>query len=195
MLDKIMDLVGSEAINKITNIAGINTTQAKQMLPLAEESLSEGLMSELSKGNMDGILGLFKSAGGSNLFTNSIFNSLKGLFMKKIMSKMGLPESVAGLAAGSGIESIIGSLAGKMKEDGDNEGIDISNLVSVLGIGGGAADMIGGLLGNSTKDEGSLLDSVMDTAEGLIGGNEKEKNSDSSLFANLKNVAGGLFGK
>jgi hypothetical protein len=60
MLDKIMEMVGGDAISAITEKAGISTDQAKQMLPFAQESLQEGLMSQVTGGNMDGVLDMFK---------------------------------------------------------------------------------------------------------------------------------------
>ena len=69
--------------NAITEKAGISTDQAKQMLPFAQESLQEGLMSQVTGGNLDGVLGMFKSFGGGGLESNSLFGSIKGMFMKK----------------------------------------------------------------------------------------------------------------
>ena len=104
MLDKIMEMVGGDALNEMTSKAGISMDQAKEMLPLAQDSLQEGIMSQLTGGDKEGLLGMFTSAigGGDGLMSNGIFGSIKGMFMKKIMTNMGLPESVAGLAAGSG---------------------------------------------------------------------------------------------
>lgn len=201
MLDKIMDLVGGDALNEITSKAGISMDQAKEMLPLAGESLQEGLMSEVTGGNTDGIMGMFQSAlggGGGGLMSNGIFGSIKAMFMKKIMTKMGLPESVAGLAAGSGLSSMIGGLAGKMSDDGDNDGIDMSNIMNVLGMGGGAAGLLGGLMGGGDSAGGGLMDSLKDAAGGLLGGNDSEgdsKKDGGGLLGGLKDAAGGLFGK
>jgi len=139
MLDKIMEMVGGDALNEMTSKAGISMDQAKQMLPLAQDSLQEGIMSQITGGDKEGLLGMFSSAlgGGSGLASNGIFGSIKGMFMKKIMTNMGLPESVAGLAAGSGLSSLVGGIAGKLSDDGDNDGIDMSNIMNVLGGGGG----------------------------------------------------------
>ena len=215
MLDKIMELVGGDALNEMVGKAGISMDQAKEMLPLAQESLEEGLMPEVTGGNTEGLLGLFNSAGGEGLMSNGIFGTIKSLFMGKIMSKLGLPESIAGMVAGSGLSSILGGLAGKMKEDGDNDGIDASNILSVLG-GGGAAGILGSVLGGVTGGaEGALggikdaaasilggakeggegaLDGIKDVAANLLGGKEEGK-EDGGLLDNLKDAAGGLFGK
>ena len=141
-------------------------------------------MSQITGGDKAGLLGMFTSAlgGGSGLASNGIFGSIKGMFMKKIMTQMGLPESVAGLAAGSGLSSIVGGIAGKLSDDGDNDGIDMSNIMNVLG-GGGAAGVLGGLMGGSG---GGLMDNLKDAAGGLLGGDDK-KDDDKG--------GGGLLGK
>lgn len=193
MLDKIMELVGGDALSEMVGKAGISMDQAKEMLPIAQESLEEGLMPEVTSGNTEGLLGLFNSAGGEGLMSNGIFGTIKQLFMGKIMSKLGLPESVAGLVAGSGLSSIFSGLAGKMKEDGDNDGIDASNIMSILG-GGGAAGMIGSLLGGAGDGAEGVLGGIKDAAAGLLGGKE-EGGEEGGLLDNLKDAAGGLFGK
>ncbi|MFT5167857.1 MAG: hypothetical protein ACI8P3_003095 [Saprospiraceae bacterium] len=177
MLDKIMEMVGGDAISALTEKAGISMDQAKEVLPLAGESLQEGLMSQVTGGNIDGVLGMFKSFTGGGLESNGIFESIKNMFMKKVMTSMGLPESVAGLVAGTGMSSIIGSLAGKMTEHGDTDEIDAGSLMGVLGGDGG------GMLGNITdmlggNSGGGVVDSLKDAAMGKLG-----------------DIAGGFFGK
>jgi len=193
MLDKIMDLVGGDALNEMATKAGISMDQAKEMLPIAQESLEEGLIPEVKGGNTDGLLGLFNSAGGEGLMSNGIFKTIKHLFIGKIMSKLGLPESIAGLVAGSGLSSIFSGLASRMKSDGDNDGIDMSNIMSVIG-GGGAAGMIGSLLGGVTGGAETALGGLKDAAAGILGGND-EDGEDGGLLDNLKDAAGGLLGK
>jgi len=190
MLDKIMEMVGGNALNEITSKTGVSMDQAQQMLPLAKESLEEGLMSQITGGNSEGILGMFNSVAGGGLANNGIFQSVKGMFMQKIMTSIGLPESVAGLAAGTGMTSMIGGITGLLKDDGDNDGIDMSNIMNVLG-GGGAAGMLGSLMGGSG---GGLMDNLKDAAGGLLGGEDK-KEEGGGLLDNLKDAAGGFFGK
>lgn len=167
MLDKIMEMVGGDALKAITGEAGISMDQAKEMLPLAKDSLTEGISSQLSGGGgIDDLLGMFNSVGGGGLANNGIFGSIKGMFVQKIMTGMGLPASVAGLAAGSGLTSIIGSLTGMLQKDGDNDDIDASNIMNVLG-GGGA---LAGILGAVTGGAGGAAGMVGDLAGKILGG-------------------------
>ncbi len=186
MLDKIMEMAGGDALKQITDHAGVTPDQAKQMLPMAQESLQEGLTSQLTSGNTEGLLGMFNSVGGDGLASNGIFGNIKNLFMQKIMGKMGLPESVAGIAAGAGMGSMVGSLTGLLKADGDNDDISTDNIMSVLG-GGGAAGMLGNLVG----DAGGALGGLKDAASGLVGG---AADGAGGVADKLKDAAGDKLG-
>lgn len=192
MLDKIMDMVGGDAISAITSKAGVSADQAKEMLPLAGESLKDGLLSQVTGGNVDGVLGMFKSAigGGGGLESNGIFGSIKSMFMQKVMTKMGLPESVAGLVAGSGMGSIIGNLAGKIQADGDTDDIDAGSLMNVLGGGEGMLGSVMGMLGGNAG--GGIMDTLKDA---VTGGDDDKKEGGDGLMGKLGDIAGGLFGK
>ena len=152
MLDQLMGSIGGDLINSITEKAGISADQAKEVLPIATETLQSGLMKEAAGGNLSGILGLFNSAPGA-LAQNSLFGNLKSMFMKNIMTKLGLPEPIAAMVAGSGMESIIGGLAGKLGGAGN---ITQDSLLSNLGLGGtdglmdAGKDMLKGKLGDLT---------------------------------------------
>ena len=180
MLDKIMNMVGGNAVEAITQKAGITTDQAIQMLPFAKESLQEGLVSQVAGGNLDGVLGMFKSFGSGGLENNSLFSSLKGMFMKKIMTNMGIPESIAALAAGSGMQSIVGGLTGMIKGAGETDEINASSLMSVLGgDAGGMLGNIAGMMGGAeAAGDGGMMDNLKDAAKGKLG-----------------DIAGGFFGK
>lgn len=198
MLDKIMEQLGGGVAEQIAGKAGVSLDQAKGMLPFAQESLQEGLMSQITGGNVSGLLSMFQGAtsGGSGLMDNPIFTSIKAMFMKKLMTNMGLPESMAGLAAGTGMSSLISGLAGKMVSAGDTNDIDAASLVSVLGAGGDAGGMLGkaaGMLGGLT---GGGNDAAMDLLGGLMGGDsDNKKDSKNSPIDAAKDLLGGLFGK
>lgn len=197
MLDKIMEMVGGDALNEITSKAGISMDQAKEMLPLAQDSLQEGLMSQLTSGNTDGLLGMFNSVAGGGLSNNGIFGSIKGMFAQKVMTSMGLPASVAGLAAGSGLTSIIGGLSGMLQADGENDDIDASNILNVLG-GGDAGGVLGGLLGAVTGGAGGVGDLLGKVAGGAAGGAGGIADVAGDLLGgggDAAKKAGGLLGK
>lgn len=148
MLDKLFESFGADVISNLTEKAGITPDQAKEVLPIAQESIQSGLMEQVTSGNISGILGMFNS--GSGMASNPIFGSIKTMFMSSIMSKMGLPSGVAGMVAGSGLENIMGNLTGALK--GDDEEVSQEGMMDKLGLGGGIADMAKGVLGDKLGD-------------------------------------------
>lgn len=202
MLDKIMEQLGGGVAEQIAGKTGVSLDQAKGMLPYAQESLQEGLLNQVTGGNVTGLLGMFQGAssgGGGGLMDNPIFASIKGMFMRKVMTNMGLPESIAGLAAGTGMAGLIGGLAGKMEAHGDTNDIDTGSLMNVLGVGGDAGGMLGkaaGMLGGLTGSGGdSPIDSAKDLLGGLMGGGDDKKDDNDSPLDQAKDLLGGIFGK
>lgn len=176
MIDKILEMVGGDALNAMTSKAGIPMDQAKKMLPLAGESVQEGLMSAVSGGNLNGVLDMFKSADRGGLESNDLFAGIKNMFLQKVVTTLGLPKSVADLAANFGLSNIIGSLTGMIKADGDTDDIDAGSLMNVLG---GDKGMLGNIAGSLLGGkEGGIMDNLADAAKGKLG-----------------DIAGGLFGK
>ena len=151
MLDKLMDSIGGDVIKTLTEKTGISTDQAKEVLPIATNTLQSGLMKEVTDGNISGILGMFNSQG-DGMTNNPIFKMIQQQFVGNLMSKMGLPESLAGMVSGSGLNSIIGGLAGKMG-GGDSGEVTKDSMMSSLGLGGGLEDMAKGLLKGQLGDK------------------------------------------
>lgn len=147
MLDQLMSSIGGDVVKSITEKAGISAEQAQQVLPIATDTLQSGLMEQVTGGNVESILGMFNS--GDGVASNGLFGSLKGMMMKNVMTKMGLPESVAGLVAGSGMESVISGLTGQLGGAGN---ITQDGLMDKLGMGGGLGDMAKKLAGDKLKD-------------------------------------------
>ncbi|MEM8909009.1 MAG: hypothetical protein AAGD05_14275 [Bacteroidota bacterium] len=171
MLDKLFESFGGDVINQITEKAGISADQAKAALPIAQDSLQSGLMEQISGGNIAGLLGMFNSGGGDGLLNNPIFSGIKAKMMEGVMTKLGLPESVAGLVAGTGMSSVIGNLTSQFSGDGGQ--VDENSLMSGLGLNSG----------------GGLMDMASNLAKDKLGDMAKDK------LGGLGDIAGGLFGK
>lgn len=136
MLDTILNSIGGNVVNTMAEKAGISVDQAKSVLPLAQESLQSGLMEQVTSGNVAGLTSMFNS-GSTELENNSIFSGIKTMFVKSIVSKVGLPESVAGVVAGTGLTDIVGQISGMAK--GDDGVVTEEGLMQKLGVGGGVA--------------------------------------------------------
>ena len=151
MLDKLMGSISGDVISQLTEKTGISADQAKGVLPVATESIQSGLMEQVTGGNIGGILNMFNSKG-SGMTDNPIFGAIKQKMLGSLMSKMGLPESLAGLVAGNGLESIIGGLSGKL--GGDSGEVTQDSMMSGLGLdGGGLGDIAKGMAGDMLKDK------------------------------------------
>ncbi len=159
MLDNLFNSIGGDVVSNLTEKAGISMDQAKQILPIGQETLQSGLMEQVTSGNIGDIVGMFNSGGG-DLQSNGLFGSLKGMFMQNIMSKVGLDESVAGAVAGTGMESMISNITGMVGGAGN---VTEDSLKEGLGMGGGIADIAGNML----KDK--LGDGIGGAIGGLFG--------------------------
>ena len=148
MLDKLFESFGGDVISNLTEKAGISTDQAKKVLPIAQDSIQEGLMEQVTKGNIGGILDMFNS--GKGMSDNPIFGSIKGMFLKGIMSKLGLPSGIANMVAGSGLENIMGSLTGVLK--GDDGKVTQDGIMDKLDLGGGIGDIAKNFAKDKFKD-------------------------------------------
>ena len=154
MLDKLFESFGGDVVNSLTEKAGITPEQAKEVLPIAQDSIQKGLMEQVTGGNISGILGMF-NGGESGLASNPVFGGIKSMFLSSIMSKLGLPSGVANMVAGFGLENIMGKLTGALK--GDDGEVTESGLMDKLGLGGGLGDMAKGMLKDKLGDIGGGL--------------------------------------
>lgn len=152
MLDNLMDSIGGDVVKTLTEKTGISTEQANDVLPVAKDTLQSGLMEQVTSGNVGGILNMFNSSG-DGLMGNPIFKSIQHKFLGNLMSKVGLPEGLAGMVSGAGLSSIIGGLAGKM--GGGSGEVTQDSMMSSLGLGGGGGieDMAKGMLKDKLGDK------------------------------------------
>lgn len=160
MLDSIIASVKGQAISAMTGQTEINAQQAEQALPLAQDSITEGLMGAATSGKFGEISSLLKLAGGgaglSSLTSNPIFTSILGGFAGKLVAKLGLGSGVANSVAGAALPLILSKLGGEATKQG-GDSLDLGTITKLLG--GGAAGSAGGALGG-----------LAEQAKGMLGG-------------------------
>jgi hypothetical protein len=178
MLDSIIDLVKDQALSAITEKAGIDLGQAEKTLPLAQESITDGLMGAVSGGNVDGILDMLQSAtgnGGGGLLNNMLYKGIAGSFVSKATSALGLSDGVANTISSVVLPMIMEKIGGAAQAAGDTNDIDASSVMDALGLDagsllgqlGGGGDLLGKaaqVLGDSSgqsKKSGGLLGGIM----------------------------------
>ena len=177
-----MDAVKGQVVSAITEKTGLNVGQAEQVLPLAQESVTEGIMGAVSGGNVDGILGMLTSAvsgggdAGGGLLQNMMYKGIAGNLVSKLTGSLGIDSGIAGTLSSVALPMIMNKIGGATQAAGDTDGIDAGSMMSALGLdaggllsglaGGGAA---GDLLGKAADMLGDAGDKGKDAGGGLLG--------------------------
>ena len=185
MLDSILDAVKGQVVSTIAEKTGLGTSQAEQTIPLAGESITEGLMGAVTGGNMDGVLGMLQGATGGDsggLLNNMIFKGIAGNFVGKLTSQLGLDEGIAGTISSLALPMIMNKIGGTVQAHGDTDGIDEGSVLGALGLDAGS--LLGGLTG------GGATGDLLGKAAGMLGGNDTKAGG-----AGLLGKLGGFFKK
>ena len=162
MLDSIIDAAKGQLISTLTQQTGLQADQAERAVPLAKESITEGLTSAISGGNIGGILSMVKgaagstgagAAGASGLMQNAVYQGIAGNFISKLTGKLGIPASMAQTVSSYALPFIMSKVAGKARAAGDTDEVDQGSLMSVLGMdAGGLLGKASGMLGGKDSD-------------------------------------------
>lgn len=160
MLDSILSGLKGQLTSTLTEKTGLDLGIAEKVLPVAQESVTEGVTSAIAGGNVSGILDMLKGAvgGGSTaggnglagLAQNMVYKSIAGNFISKATAQLGLSESVAGSVSGLALPMIMDKIGGAAQAAGDTDEIDESSVMSAMGLdSGGLLDKAKGLLSGS----------------------------------------------
>ena len=152
MLDSIMDGLKGQLTSTIAEKTGLDLGQAEQAVPVAKDSISEGITSAISGGNVSGILGMLQGAAGGDaagLVQNTVYKGIAGNFINGLVSKLGIPESMASTVSSVALPFIMSKIGNQAKAEGDTDDIDQSSVMSALGLDAGgllgkAGDLLGG---------------------------------------------------
>ena len=159
MLDGIINSVKGQVANTIAEKTGLSMGQAEEAVPMAKDSIVDGVMGAVSGGNLGGVMGLFgKSSGGGGLVQNMVYKSIAGSFINKITSKFGIPESMASTVSSFALPMIMEKISGSVSNDKGE--VDKGNLMKTFGIDAGS------LMGNAAD---AMKDKLGDKLGGGIG--------------------------
>ena len=164
MLDSIMDGLKGQVASTLAEKTGLDMGQAEQTVPLAKDSITEGLTSAISGGNVGGIMSMFSSMsgggnGGGGLVQNMLFKGIAGNFIGKLTSKLGIGEGMAQTVSGLALPMILSKIKGAASDDSGE--VSQSGLMSTLGLDAGA-------LTDGLKDQAA--DALKGKLPGGIGG-------------------------
>lgn len=153
MLDSLMDGLKGQVIDTLKEKTGLDAGQAEQAVPLAKDSITEGLTSALSGGNISGILGMFSGGdAGGGLMENMVYKGIAGNFINKITSALGIPESTAQTVSSFALPMIINKIKGQASDDSGE--VSQSGLMDTLGLDSGSLmDGLKGQAGDMLKDK------------------------------------------
>ncbi len=167
MLDSLLDGMKGQVAGAIAEKAGIDMGQAEQAVPLAGESIKEGIMGAVTGGNSDGVMSMLSGltgGGGGGMMQNAVFSGIAQNFIGKLTG-IGLPSGIASTISSMALPMIMCKIVGAANEASEGEGINAAGLMKVMGGGGGALGALGGLMGG-----GNPLDAAKGALGGLMGG-------------------------
>ena len=154
MLDQLLGAAKSQVIGAITEKTGMGADQAESAFPLAQDSIKEGIMGAVSGGDISGIMGMLS---GGDMASSGLFNSISGNFVSNLVSKLGVPESMASMVSSAALPMLLNKVKGGVSNDAGE--VSQEGIMSALGGGDGMMDAL--------KDKG--MDMLKDKM-GSLGG-------------------------
>lgn len=150
MLDTILSSAKGELLNQLGSQFNLNPDQANKTVDTAKKTVADGLMKEVTSGNVSGLLDIFnaKAPGATN---NPIVGGIVQQLVTNLVQKVGLNQQMASTVSNFVVPFILGKVAGSKQG-----GFSASDLTGMLGGGGGVADKIGSVLGGKEGLGGKL---------------------------------------
>lgn len=152
MLDNLLELVRSQAGDAIINNPAIPNERNEEAIAAASNSITGGLQSLLSGGNLKDVLGLFTNQGSQAVASNPSVQHISGGFVQDMMARFGLDQGTAGGMAQNLIPGILQKLAQKTTDPGDSS-FNIQGIFNQLSGGGTSSMNIQGLLNKVTAGQ------------------------------------------
>lgn len=167
MLDNLLDGLKGQVAGAIAEKAGLSLGQAEEAIPVAKDSIIEGVMGAVTGGNVGGVLDMLKSATGGGegggLVENMVYKGIAGNFITNITSKLGLSEGIASTVSSMALPMIMEKIGGAAKSAGDTDDIDQSSVMDALGLDAGsllkgaAGSLLGGKAGGLADKLGGFF--------------------------------------
>ncbi len=137
MFDNLLNLVKQNAGDAIINNNAIPNEKNDEAIHSTTTSIVDTLKSQISSGNLNSIMELFKGGNTTNV-TNTLNTNVSGDLMKKF----NLDQTTATNIASSLLPKVMDSFVKKTNDPNDTS-FDLSSIVSSLG---GNVGGIGGML-------------------------------------------------
>ncbi len=152
MLDQLIQSAQQQLAPQLEKL-GVKPDQLGSIFNVAQESVTDGLKSEVAGGGLDSIFSMFNGQGGTGQ-ASSIVSSLSNRFVSSLISTLGFDQSMAtkisALVIPFIMEKFTGSETGSAASPND--------LVDKMGLGDITGNL-GSLLGDKDKG-GDLLGNI-----------------------------------
>lgn len=146
MLNTIVKNIAPEVLSAMTGKFGLNQEMGNKAVDTTKESLQEGVSSEISKGNLDGLLSMFN--GGGTGEGNNTFQNLSSKLSGDYIQKLGLSPDTASQISHYVLPLVLNKISAMLGGKVDRE--SLTNALSTGGLLSKAGDLLGGL-GNIFK--------------------------------------------
>lgn len=148
MLDQLINMAKSQ-IGGVLSDNGVSADKIDDVASISKDAVKEGVMEQVSSGNLDGIMNLFNGKDEAST-GNPIVSSMISAFTSKTTSSLGLDSGKAGGIASMVIPMIVNLIQSKMS---GSEGGSSTDLLSSLGMDqGNMMDKAKDMLGDKAKD-------------------------------------------
>lgn len=139
MLDSILNSAKGELLNQLGSKFNLNPDQAGKTVDVAKKSVTDGLLKEVTSGNVSGLVNLFN--GKSPAAGNPIVNGIAQQMVTSLVQKVGLNQQMAGTVSNFIVPFIVSKISGS-KQSGGFGADDITSM-----LGGGVGDKVKSALG------------------------------------------------
>lgn len=148
MLSTIMKEGGSELLSQLAGKFNLDANKGGEVLDVTTDCLQNDLLSEVTSGNLSGILSLFN--GESTGAASSLTDKLTGSLAQNLLNKVGIKNEIAIQVAQFVIPFIVAKISQKKPSGGFTAG--------------GITDMLKGSIGDTLQNKAS------DLLKGGLGG-------------------------
>src|SRR4051812_6030119 len=93
MLDSILSSAKGELLDQLSSKFNLNPDQANKTVDTAKKTVADGLINEVTSGNISGLTSLFN--GGAAAASNPIIGGISSQLVTNLVQKVGLNQQVA----------------------------------------------------------------------------------------------------
>ena len=141
MLDQFLKTVKGGLVDQLAGKTDVEEEKLGGVANVITDTFKKGLMDKVSNGKLNDIMSLFGKGGGSSPLASSLVNST----VSNLVSKLGLPKSVADSIGKIAIPFIIDKFSDFTSEKGKSNEEGVKDIFSDLLKGSAKDKILGGL--------------------------------------------------